>query len=78
MRVKQIIGWYGVTAIVVAFALLNFDVLGTNSLVYQLLNVTGSVSIIIEASSKKDYQPVALNIIWLLVAIYGLSQIILK
>lgn len=76
MGVKQIIGWYGVTAIVVAFALLNFNFLGTNSLVYQLLNVTGSISIIIEASSKKDFQPVALNIVWLLVAIYGLSQIL--
>ena len=76
MKVKQIIGWYGVTAIVVAFALTNFDVLGTNSLVYQLLNVTGSIGIIIEASSKKDFQPVALNVIWLLVAIYGLLQIL--
>lgn len=76
MKVKQIIGWYGVTAIVVAFALLNFGVLGTDSLAYQLLNITGSAGIIIVASSKKDYQPVVLNIIWLLVAIYGLWKIL--
>ncbi|MEK7202102.1 MAG: hypothetical protein AAB669_01020 [Patescibacteria group bacterium] len=76
MKVKQIIGWYGVTAIIVAFALLNFSVLGTDSLAYQLLNITGSISIIIEALSKKDYQPVALNIAWLLVASYGLWKIL--
>lgn len=76
MRIKQIIGWYGVMAIVVAFALLNFGVLDTDSLAYQLLNITGSISIIIEASSKKDYQPVVLNIVWLLVATYGLWNIL--
>ena len=77
MEIKQVIGWYGVVAIVIAFTLLNFGILGTDSLVYQLLNLTGAIGIIIEAGSKKDYQPVALNIVWLLVAIYGLLQIIL-
>ena len=77
MKLKQLIGWYGVVAIVIAFTLLNFGILGTDSLVYQLLNLTGAIGIIIEAGSKKDYQPVALNIVWLLVAIYGLLQIIL-
>lgn len=76
MKVKQIIGWYGVTAIVVAFALLNFNIVDTNNLAYQLLNVTGSISIIVEASSKKDYQPVVLNIVWLLLATYGLWKIL--
>jgi len=77
MKLKQLIGWYGVVAIVIAFTLLNVGILGTDSLVYQLLNLTGAIGIIIEAGSKKDYQPVALNIVWLLVAIYGLLQIIL-
>lgn len=76
MKIKQVIGWYGVTAIVVAFALLNFDVFDTDSLVYQLLNISGSIGIVIVASSKKDYQPVALNIIWLLIATYGLWKIL--
>ena len=77
MKIKQIIGWYGVLAIITAFALLNFGILGTDNLVYQLLNLTGAIGIIIEAGAKNDYQPVALNIVWLLVATYGLLRTLL-
>ncbi len=76
MKTKQFLGWYGVTAIVIAFALLNFGILGTDSLAYQLLNITGSIVIIVVANSKKDYQPVVLNIVWMLVAVYGFLRII--
>lgn len=76
MRIKQIIGWYGVGAILVAFALLNLGIIGTDNLIYQLLNITGAVGIIVEASSRKDLQPVVLNIVWMLVALYGLLQIV--
>lgn len=76
MNIKQLVGWYGVTAIVAAFALLNFGVLDTDSSIYQLLNITGSIGIIVVANSKKDYQPVVLNTVWLLVAIYGLWKIL--
>lgn len=77
MRIKQTIGWYGVAAILLAFVLLNLGSIGTNSLIYQLLNITGAISIIIEASSRKDLQPVVLNIVWMLVALYGFLRIIL-
>jgi hypothetical protein len=75
MRVKQLIGWYGVGAILVAFVLLNFRTIGTDNLMYQLLNITGAVGVIVEASSRKDFQPVVLNIVWMLVALYGLLRL---
>lgn len=74
MKATQLIGWYGVLAIVVAYALLNFSIIDSKSLVYLFLNITGSIGIIIEAKSKKDHQPLVLNIFWLLIAIIALMR----
>ncbi len=63
------IGWLAVLAIVMGFALTNFKILEVNSLIYKLLNILGSVGLIWEASYKKDFQPVVLNIFWLLIAL---------
>lgn len=68
-RYFSLIGWYGVLAILLAYGLLSFNLLSAHSYTYQLLNLTGAVSLIIEAGSKKDYQPVTLNFVWAAIAI---------
>lgn len=72
------VGWYGVLAIIGAYALVSFGLVGSHSLGYQLLNLTGAAAILTEAYSKKDYQPVVLNILWSLIAVVALAQIILR
>lgn len=72
------IGWYGVLAIISAYALVSFGVVGSHSLGYQLLNLTGAIAIVAEAFTKKDYQPVVLNIAWSLIAVVALAQVILR
>jgi hypothetical protein len=73
----SVIGWYGVLAIISAYALVSFGIVGFHSLGYQLLNLTGAIAIVSEAYSKKDYQPVVLNILWSVIALVALAQIIL-
>ncbi len=73
---RNIIGWYGVLAILVAYTLLSFKLIGSNTLIYQLLNLTGAAGLIIEAASKKDTQPVVLNIVWAAVAVVAIGGII--
>lgn len=72
----SIIGWYGVVAILAAYALVTFNAVAPKSYPYQLLNLTGAVSLIIEATSKKDIQPAALNVVWAVVATIALIQLI--
>jgi hypothetical protein len=72
----QILGWIGVVLILLAYTLLNFDVVTNKSVVYLIANLLGSILIIIEAFSKKDYQPVFLNIVWALVALIGFLSLI--
>jgi hypothetical protein len=71
----EVLGWYGVAAILIAYALLNFEVIATHSLSYQLLNITGAVGIILDAWNQKNWQPVVLNIFWLLIALYAILKL---
>ncbi|MFN7161008.1 MAG: CBU_0592 family membrane protein [Candidatus Gracilibacteria bacterium] len=72
--ISEAIGWYGTVAIVGAFALNNFGVLPTQSILYQILNITGSFGILYIASLKKDWQPAVLNAIWAVIAIIALVR----
>jgi hypothetical protein len=74
----SLIGWYGVLAILAAYVLVTFNLVAAKSYWYQLLNLTGALGLIIEAFSKKDVQPVALNAVWAVVAIIGLAQLVIK
>ncbi len=80
MKAKAIsfIGWYGVIAILAAYALLSFNIIVAKSYAYQLLNLTGAIGIMIEAASKKDKQPVALNIVWAAVALAAIVQLLIR
>ena len=70
------IGWYGVTAILLAYVLLNMHIIKLDSIFYQLLNLTGAISIVLDAYKDKNYQPVVLNIVWAIIAIIALISII--
>jgi multidrug transporter EmrE-like cation transporter len=70
----EVFGWYGVVAIVGAYALVSFNYIEAGSLTYQLLNASGAVGILVVSWYKRNYQPVALNVIWLLIAAVALWQ----
>lgn len=74
MRLKGIIGWIGVLLILLAFALITFGSITADDIVYGILNFAGALGIIISSYAKKDFQPVALNIVWLLVAAVGIAR----
>ena len=73
--ISEFFGWYGVIAILVAYALLNFGIFDIHSLLYQILNITGALGITYDALKDKDYQPVVLNIIWALIALFSIIKI---
>lgn len=75
-RLVQSIGWYGVLAILFAYTLSSLGWLSNQGVVYTLLNLTGSVAVAIEAASKRDRQPVVLNVIWGLIALLSLVRLL--
>lgn len=70
-------GWYGICAVLGAYALASFSVIAVDSVWFQLLNVTGSGGLIWISAVKKVRQLVIFNIIWTSVAVVSLIRIIL-
>jgi hypothetical protein len=75
-KAENVIGWYGVLAIILAYGLVSFNVITAKSISYQVLNLSGAVGIVVEALSKKDAQPVVLNIIWAVIAAIAIVHIL--
>ncbi len=76
--VVSVLGWYGVLAILGAYVFVSFGAITAKGLTYQLLNLTGALGIVVEAASKKDVQPVVLNIVWMIIALAAIIQVIAR
>ncbi len=74
-RFITFLGWYGMIAILVAFAGVSFQLIQPTSLTYQLLNLTGALGLFIETLSKKDYPASGLNIVFAGIALVALLKL---
>jgi hypothetical protein len=72
----DVVGWYGVVALLTAYALLSLGYLDGSGLFYQLLNFTGALGILVEASAKRDFEPVVLNVVWAGIAGFTIMNIL--
>jgi hypothetical protein len=75
-KITEVLGWYGVVAIVGAYALLSFGIINSESIWYQGLNLTGAIGIVLDALDDKNIQPAVLNIIWAVIALIAIIKII--
>ncbi len=76
LNIHELLGWYGAIVIVLAYALLSFDIINANDFIYQTLNATGALGIAYISYIKKVYQSVVLNIIWLVIALIAIIRIV--
>ncbi|HBK34584.1 MAG: hypothetical protein UU08_C0014G0011 [Candidatus Uhrbacteria bacterium GW2011_GWE2_40_58] len=70
----DLFGWYGVLAIISAYGLNSFGLIEPSSLWYQGLNMSGSLGILVDAYAARIYQPVALNAIWMVIALIAILR----
>ncbi len=64
-------GWYGVSAILFAFAGSTLGWVDIQGGFYLILNATGAFAIAIDAYAQKNWQPVVLNVVWFGIAVFG-------
>lgn len=76
-KIIEGLSWYGVIAILLAYALNNFLIIDSTNIWYQVLNGSGAIFIAIDAYHQKDYQPGVLNTIWAIIAIIAIFRIVL-
>ena len=72
MIFDEAIGWMGAFFLLFAFVLVSFTIINTESLLFPLFNLVGSLGIVYISLRKKAYPPAILNIIWGLVALVSL------
>lgn len=73
----EVLGWYGMVAILLAYGLISFSFITSDSFIYHILNLTGAIGILVISVAKKAYQPAALNVVWSFIAIVALLRIFL-
>jgi len=72
MVINEAIGWLGAFAILLAFWLLTHKVVHSHSKIYMGLNLIGGIALSYEAWTHLSHAAFVLNLIWIVVAIYGL------
>jgi len=72
--ITEIIGWFGMFLILLAYFLLIKTKMSENSKSYHIMNLIGGISIAINALSNNAYPPAALNIVWSIIAIYSIIK----
>ncbi len=64
----EIFGWIGIILIISAFALVSHEIISPASATYVLLNGVGSLGVLIVSYVKRVWQPVILNVFWLIIS----------
>jgi formate hydrogenlyase subunit 3/multisubunit Na+/H+ antiporter MnhD subunit len=70
----ELIGWLGTFLILLAYFLLTSKKLSRDSKTYHSMNLFGGIGITINSIANGAYPPAVLNIIWSLIAIYGIVK----
>jgi hypothetical protein len=67
-------GWLGVAALLSAYALVSLRRLEADSLVYQMLNLTGGGLLILNSFYYGAYPSVGVNLAWIGIALFTLAR----
>jgi hypothetical protein len=70
----SIAGWSAALLILGAYSLLSFGKIQARSWVYQLMNIVGAGGFIVNCAYNNAWPSVALNVVWMLIAIYALRR----
>ena len=76
MSVSDILGWIGSVEILTAFGLNSFQKIKSDSIAFQLLNLTGGTFLIINSIAHEAYPFTFINLVWVVISISALVGII--
>lgn len=73
----EILGWIGALCILAAYAFTSLGWMNPQAYGYQTLNLFGAFGLLVNAYKNKAYPSFILNIIWMAIGIYVLTQLFL-
>jgi hypothetical protein len=74
-KFTEFCGWYGMLSLIIAYGLVSFGIIYADGLIFQIMNLTGGIGLIVVAASKKVLQSVILNIFWMLIGLIAIIRI---
>ena len=69
----DIIGWVGSIEVILAYGLNSYQKIKSDSIWYQLLNLTGGIFLIINTVYYGAYPSTAINVVWVVIATLALG-----
>lgn len=70
----ELLGWLGVAIVVLAYFLVSTRRVNGDGLGYQLMNVVGSVFLIVNFASQSSWQGVVINTVWVTIGLYTIFK----
>jgi hypothetical membrane protein len=74
----EVLGWIGSIAILAAYGLNSFQKIKSDSVLFQVLNLTGGIFLILNSIYHEAYPFTFINSIWVLIALPALIKILSK
>ncbi len=72
----DVIGWIGSVEIILAYGLNSYQRLKSDSLVFQLLNLSGGAFLIVNTVYYGAFPSAFINVVWVLIAVPAIYQIL--
>jgi hypothetical protein len=74
----DIIGWVGSVEVIAAYGLNSYQKIKSSSLLFQLLNLTGGIFLIINTVYYSAYPSAFINVVWVIIASIAIARFFLK
>ncbi|MDQ3632916.1 MAG: hypothetical protein M3405_00180 [Acidobacteriota bacterium] len=74
----DVLGWIGALLILTAYALISLKKVEGDSLFYQLLNIVGSIFLVINTYYWKAFPSTLVNVVWAIIAVFAIAVIARK
>jgi len=73
----DVVGWVGSVEVIAAYGLNSYQVLNSDSMIFQLLNLTGAIFLIINTIYHRAYPSAFINIVWVIIALIAIARMFL-
>jgi phosphoglycerol transferase MdoB-like AlkP superfamily enzyme len=70
----DVIGWIGSFEVIAAYGLNSYQKIKSNSLLFQILNFTGGIFLIVNTIYYSAYPSAFINIVWVIIASVAMLQ----
>jgi hypothetical protein len=73
----DVIGWIGSIEVIAAYALNSYQQLSSDSIIFQVLNLTGGIFLIINTIYHRAYPSAFINVVWVIIASIAIGRILI-